>query len=189
MTFDTHAHLLHNVHQSRRNGKLPTTRTSLRKNLRCSHRSNKKPGQSAAGVSCVGRHRLGCRDVADMPRRFSGTGWLPSDRQRLTIAYAPQAKAKTGLRRPSTRWAMRRKACCASMERTTQTKDLRFGLTEVAALCLVAIQDQHEQGSRTVTNGQPEAIARHGSGVRVLARQCLLHSAMAVWFPLSEAIQ
>lgn len=65
---------------------------------------------------------------------------------------------------------MRRKACRVLMERTTQTKDLRFGITERAALCLVATQDQHEQCKLTSAEDQPQAMSRHGSGVRTLAQ-------------------
>ena len=171
------------VHQSPRNGKLLATWTTLRKNLRCSHRSDEMAVEAA--VSCVGRHCQGCRTVADMSRRLSGSGWFPADRQRFTTAYDSRSRQKTGLRLPSTRWAMRRKAWRLSMDWATQTKTLRHGSTECAArLCVGASRcctGTFSKRVRTsIAEGQPGVMARHGSGAHLLAHLPLFWLKQAV---------
>lgn len=142
------------VHQSPRNGKLLATWT-LKRCKDCSHRSSEKPGRMAAGVSCVGRQALSCRDVADMPRRLSGG--LALDRQCLTSTCTGQAPDKTWQRRPATKWAMHREVCRASIRWATQTKDLRFGFFRRVKFSH-SLPFAHKDGeNREHPNGQPEA--------------------------------
>ncbi len=155
------------VHQSPRNGKLLATWTTLRKNLRCSHRSDDYA--VLAAKSCVGLHRRDCRDVAEQPRRLSGR--LAADRLaqkwvRLTIAYVSLVLHKTWLCLPATKWVTRRKAKCLT-ERTTQTKDLRFGSTE-RAVC--GSLTHSSIGHRTNTAGQHGYVTRYGGGAQLLSR-------------------
>jgi hypothetical protein len=152
--------------QSPRNGKLRATWTTIRNLLRCSHRSDEKATDAA--VSCVEPARHGSRDVADTPRRLSGSGLLPADRQRVTTAYALPSTSKPEQRKPATRWAMRRKVLCFAIERTTQTKDLRFGSTDGTACRLGEVVAYWDARAEQACRGPAPCMARHGSGVRVL---------------------
>lgn len=173
------------VHQSPRNGKLLATWTTLRKNLRCSHRSDDASVEAA--VSCVGQYCMGRRCVADMPRWLSGSGLLPADRQRFTNAHAPQCRQKTGLRRPATRWAMHRKVCRYSMERATRTKEPRFGSTECAARSSRQPVAQREEGDQEADRRPAGCMARHGSGAHLLARFPFFRLSSLAVLPLALA--
>lgn len=154
------------VHQSPRSGKLRPTRTTLRTCWRHTHRSDEMA--AVAVVSCVGRRRLAFRDVAHMPRRLSGTGWLPSDRQRLTSAHAFRSTLdKTRQRRPSTWWAIHRKVFCAVSWWTTLTKDQCLGTTErVACYLRCLLHCRLARSRKTPAAGSQEAIARRGCGAQ-----------------------
>lgn len=153
--------------QSPRNGKLLATWTTLRKNRRCSHRSDEKAADAAA-VSCVGRFRQGSRNVADTPRqqrrrvaplrRTNGDRHFPLSR--LTH------RNKSRLRRTATWSAMRRKSLVRCYSTALRTKDPQFGFTERAAFGV----ECSRQTSRTQNYRWPaECMAGHVSGVRSIA--------------------
>jgi hypothetical protein len=151
--------------KSQRNGKLLATWTPTRNSWLCPHRSDEMAVDAA--VSCVAQDCQCHRDVADMPRRLSGSGWFPADRQRVTNAYASPSTTKTEQRQPSTRWAIRRKTQCFGMKWATQTKDLRFGLTGYRSLRSSCRVPTYQQARQTdIPEGQPRYMARHGGGVR-----------------------
>lgn len=156
------------VHWSLWSGKLRAIRPTLRILSAWPHRSDKKAASTPA-VRCVGRARCESQDVAYSPRRLSGRGWLPADRQENSPApyVRHRQNNNTGQRLPSTRWAMRRKPI-AVIVWATQTNDLSFGLTERG---FVAARDSDRQQTRTARparGGGRGLMARHGGGLRLL---------------------
>lgn len=171
----------YHVHQSPRSGKLPATWTTLRNLLRCSHRSDEK--DAVVSVSCVGRLRDGCRDVADMPRWLRGSGLRPADgkQERITSAYDSDSTAKnSGQRLPVTRPVMRHLACMAAgLNWASQTKDLRCGLTECAVFVAACYRQTHTDHISEGKQSQTDCMTGYGRGAHLLARSAFFQVAIA----------